>query len=200
MLAQTTATGDLSTGTIIAIVIAVVLIVAVIALTVPRQRSQRLKERFGPEYDRTLDRTGSQARSERELAAREQRHQKLDIRPLTPGARTRYSEEWRTIQARFVDDPSLAVTEADRVIVEVMRDRGYPVDDSVSQRVDDLSVDHASVIDNYRVARDIARRNARHEASTEELRRATVSYRTLFEDLLGDDVRTTSPTMPGAAR
>lgn len=189
MLAQSTATGGLNTGTIVAIVIIAVLVIALIAVVTMRQRSQRLRDRFGPEYEREVERTGSPNRAERELEARERRYKKLDIRPLTPGARQRYSDEWRAIQARFVDDPSGAVTEAERVLEQVMRDRGYPLDADPSRRVEDLSVEHSAVIDNYRLASDIARRNQRHEASTEELRRATVSYRTLFEDLLGDDQR-----------
>lgn len=198
MLAQSAATGGLSTGTIVAIVIVVLLAIALVAVVAMRQRSQRLRERFGPEYDREVERTGSPARAERDLEARERRYKTLDIRPLTPGAKQRYVEEWRTIQTRFVDDPSGAVTEAERVLEQVMRDRGYPLDDP-AQRVEDLSVEHAAVIDNYRVASGIARRNERREASTEELRRATVSYRTLFEDLLGDDTRR-EPMTRGATR
>jgi hypothetical protein len=189
MLAQSTATGGLSTEAIVAIVIVALIVIALVAVVAMRRRSQRLRERFGPEYEREVARTGSPTRAEQELEARERRYKKLDIRPLTPGAKQRYAEEWRSIQARFVDDPSAAVAEAERVLEQVMRDRGYPLDSDPARRVEDLSVEHAAVIDNYRVASDIARRNERREASTEELRRATVSYRTLFEDLLGDDDR-----------
>lgn len=180
MLAQATTDGP-TTGTLIAIAIVIIVLIAIAAIAV-RMRSRRLRERFGPEYDRTVEQAGSRERAETELEKRERRHRELDIRPLAPAVRSRYVDEWRVIQDRFVDDPSSAVNDADRVIVAVMRDRGYPVDDPV-QRVNDLSVEHAAVIDNYRSARAIAARNARREASTEELRRATVSYRTLFEDL-----------------
>jgi hypothetical protein len=197
MLAQSTSLGDLSTGTIVAIVIVVLLAIALVVVVAMRQRSHRLRDRFGPEYEREVARTGSPTRAEHELEARERRYKQLDIRPLTPGAKQRYVDEWRSIQAQFVDDPSGAVTQAERVLEAVMRDRGYPLDDP-AHRVEDLSVEHAAVIDNYRVASDVARRNERREASTEELRRATVAYRTLFEDLLGDDRRT--PITKGATR
>jgi hypothetical protein len=182
-LAQTTAPTSPSSGTIIAILIAILVVVALVAWALYRQRSRGMRERFGPEYDRIVEQTGSRARAERELAERKHRHDAYDIRPLTPGARARYADEWRAIQARFVDQPEDAVREADRLIVAVMRDRGYPVDDG-SRRLDDLSVEHADVLDNYRTARRIAARNERHEAATEELRQATVSYRALFDDLL----------------
>lgn len=183
MLAQA-ATTDSTTWIIVAIV--VVAIVVVLAVVMQRRRSTALRDKFGPEYDRTVRSTGSPQRAEAELAAREKRHRKLDIRPLTPGARDRYAGSWRSVQSRFVDEPGAAVGEADRLVNEVMADRGYPMDDA-QQRMDDLSVEHARVLDNYRTATAIAQRNARGEATTEDLRQAMISYRALFADLLGTD-------------
>lgn len=169
------------------IIIAVVVVAIVLAALAARNRRRAaLHERFGPEYDRTVAETGSPARAEAELANRERRHRTLHIRPLTPGARDRYAEEWRRVQAGFVDTPATAVGDADRLVTDVMRDRGYPVGDD-SQRVDDLSVEHARVVDNYRTGREIAMRSERGDATTEELRRAIVAYRALFADLLEVD-------------
>lgn len=184
MLAQATPTLDTTTWIIIAV--AVVLVLAIVAVAVRSRRSKSLRDRYGPEYDRTVRAAGSPQRAEAELARREKRYRQLDIRPLTPGASDRYAEAWRGVQARFVDDPAAAVGEADRLVNEVMQDRGYPVSD-MQHRMDDLSVEHATVLDNYRTATAIAERNARGEASTEDLRQALVSYRVLFNDLLGRD-------------
>lgn len=185
MIAQVTApTPPATTTTWIVIAVIIVLALAVVAIVAQRRRSVGLRDRFGPEYDRAVASTGSQQRAERELAAREQRHRKLDIRDLTPGARQRYTETWRTVQARFVDDPAGAVAQADSLLIDVMRDRGYPVDDP-AHRMEDLSVEHAKVLDDYRTATSIAQRSSRGAASTEELRQAVVLYRSLFGDLLG---------------
>jgi hypothetical protein len=184
MLAQTATPTTSPTWIIVAIVVLVV--VAIVVIATQRRRSQALRDRFGPEYDRTVRTTGSQQRAEAELAQRQKRYKHLDIRPLTPGARDRYADSWRSVQGRFVDEPGVAVGEADRLVNEVMRDRGYPPDDP-QNRMDDLSVEHATVLGNYRTATAIAQRNARGEATTEELRVALVSYRALFADLLGTD-------------
>lgn len=169
----------------LAAAVVIVVILAVVALR--QRRSQSLRQRFGPEYQRTVAATGSTQRAEAELERREKRHRALDIRPLMPGARKRYTETWRDVQARFVDDPGGAVGDADRLLTDVMRDRGYPTDISVERRMDDLSVDHASVLNNYRVATEIAQRSATGQASTEDLRQAMVSYRMLFAGLVGAD-------------
>jgi hypothetical protein len=172
---------------------AVVVIVALIAFATNRRRSsEAMRKRFGPEYDRTVASTGSPKAAEAELARRERRVRALDLKPLTPGARSRYVESWRAVQARFVDDPSGAIADADRLLTDAMRDRGYPVDDA-NQRLEDLSVEHAGTLNNYRTAAAIAQRNARGQAGTEELRQAMVSYRTLFSELVGAD-----PTQPGS--
>ena len=168
----------------LAIAILAVVVIAIIAFAMQRRRSHALRDRFGPEYNRAVAETGSPQRAEAELARREKRYRSLDIRPLTPGARDRYAETWRAVQARFVDDPSGAVGDADRLVNDVMRDRGYPIGDT-QHRFEDLSVEHSGVLDTYRRATQIAQRNARGEASTEDLRQAMVSYRVLFGELLG---------------
>jgi hypothetical protein len=167
----------------------IIVIVAVIAsaivawMLIRRNQSRHLRARFGPEYDRLISQQGSRDRAEKELARREKRIARLQIRSLEAAERERFVAEWRADQARFVDDPAGAVTGADRLIADVMRSRGYPVAD-FEQRVDDISVDHADLVENYRHAREIADRHKRGEAGTEDLRQAMVYYRALFEDLL----------------
>lgn len=166
------------------VAIAAVVIVALVWMVLNRRRSDQLRQRFGPEYDHTLRTEGNARRAERELEARAKRVDALHIRPLAPQDATRFDANWRAVQARFVDDPKGAVTEADRLVGEVMTARGYPVGD-FEQRVADISVDHPDVVMNYRAAREIALLHARGEASTEDLRQAMVHYRALFQDLLG---------------
>ena len=121
--------------------------------------------------------------AEAELSDRQKRREELDVKPLSPGARERYVELWQATQARFVDDPGGAITEADLLIQQVMRERGYPVED-FEQRAADVSVDHPDVVNNYRAAHGISIAHERERASTEDLRRAMVHYRSLFDDLL----------------
>jgi hypothetical protein len=166
------------------IVILVVVAVAEAAwILLQRRRSDHLRRRFGPEYVRTVEERGNRLRAEADLTKRERRVEKLHIRPLPSRDRERFTEAWRRDQARFVDDPKGAVTEADKLVTEVMKLQGYPVSD-FEQRVADISVDHAQVVDNYRAADAIARRHERGEATTEDLRKAMVYYRELFNDLL----------------
>jgi hypothetical protein len=134
-------------------------------------------------YERVITKAGNQRRAEAELEGREKRVERFEIHPLDPRDRERFLKEWRADQARFVDDPKGAVVEADRLVTEAMKARGYPVS-GFEQRVDDISVDHAHVVQNYRAACEIAQRHERGEASTEDLRRAMVYYRELFDDLL----------------
>lgn len=159
---------------------------AVVWIFVEKRRRERLRKRFGPEYERALRDTGSERRTEAVLADRERRVSKYQIRALSAEERTKFSEAWNRVQATFVDDPARAVTEGDMLVNDVMTARGYPMAD-FDRRAEDLTVDHAAVIHHYRAARDIAVRHSRHEASTEELRQALVHYRELFADLL--DVR-----------
>jgi hypothetical protein len=166
------------------VVIAVIAIVAWYAAR--RRRTEGLRRQFGPEYDRTVDETGRPRAAESELEERRRRREELDIRPLAPGARARYADEWRDVQARFVDDPSGAVAQADTLVTQVMRERGYPMDE-FEQRAADVSVDHPQVVGDYRAAHDISMRAAAGRAETEDLRQAMVHYRALFEDLLEED-------------
>jgi len=176
----------MDTGLLVAILIALALLV-VLALFASRQRrSRKLREQFGPEYDRTVAEAGDRKEAESRLQERTARRQRLDVVPLDPADRDRYVEAWRQTQARFVDEPAEATREADRLITAVMRQRGYPIDD-FEQRAADISVDHPQVVDDYRAAQAIASANERSEASTEDLRQALVHYRSLFEELLEVD-------------
>jgi hypothetical protein len=173
------------------IVLGVIILGALIVGTLMwsrRAQSEHLRDRFGPEYDRAVEARGDQAKAEAELAAREARVKKLDIRPLEPAERREFSARWEQVQARFVDDPARAVSFADALIGEVMHARGYPVAD-FDQRAGDISVDHPVVVDHYRKAHDIALRHSRGDASTEDLRQAMIHYRALFDNLVGASLR-----------
>jgi len=168
----------------ILLVIVLVIVVGAVAWTMmQRRRTEELRQRFGPEYDHTVSQLGDQHQAEAELQARQKRVERLNIQPLVPAERDRFVAAWRSTQARFVDEPTAAITEADRLVAEVMRARGYPVGD-FEQRAADISVDHPDMLENYRAAHTIALANDRGQASTEDLRQAMVHYRALFEDLL----------------
>src|SRR5215212_1973292 len=157
--------------------------IVMLAFAWRQRRSARLRQRFGPEYDRAVEQRRDARAAEAALEARARRVKKLHIKPLTPADAAAFGTAWKKIQAQFVDDPKGAVTSADRLIGEVMSARGYPLDD-FEQRADDLSVDHPTVVTNYRAAREIAIRHARGQASTEDLRQAMVFHRSLFDELL----------------
>jgi hypothetical protein len=148
-----------------------------------RQRAE-LARRFGPEYERLLNEKGSATLAERELEARAKRVHKLPIKELSDGERRTFFEAWRQTQERFVDTPLIAVRSAHDLVQQVMRARGYPVDD-FEQRIADLSVDHAGVVEHYRAAHALHDQNQRGQGNTEELRQAMMHYRALFADLLG---------------
>jgi hypothetical protein len=169
---------------VIVLVVVIVLAVGVAALLLARQRrSRRLQERFGPEYDRVVESAGDRGAAERELKERELRRERIHVVPLEEAVRDRYLEAWHRTQARFVDAPVEATREADRLVTDVMRERGYPVE-NFEQRAADISVDYPRLVDDYRAARAIASANDRSEAGTEDLRQALVHYRSLFEELL----------------
>jgi hypothetical protein len=178
----------------IAIIAAIVVAVGLWFVMETRRR-RRLRARFGPEYERTVHDVGNVRRAEATLEARAKRVERLQIRALSAADSARFAETWRELQTRFVDAPQEAVTEADRLIGEVMTARGYPLGD-FDQRSADISVDHPQVVAHYRAARDIARRQGSGEATTEDLRQALVHYRALFEDLL--DVKTPQKLSPVA--
>jgi hypothetical protein len=174
----------MSTVVVVVIVIVVLAVLGVVGFLVRGQARRRgLQQRFGPEYDRTVKEHESTREAEQELLARQKRHDELEIRPLAPEARERHLTEWRQVQERFVDAPETAVTEADRLLVQVMGERGYPTE-GYEQQVSDLSVEHAATIDRYRTAHDISGRAETKQASTEDLRQAMVHYRALFTELL----------------
>jgi hypothetical protein len=173
----------------IAIAIAVVVIVVAgiaIWLFIRKRRTEKLRTQFGgTEYTRAVKEGGSRRQAEAALDKRAERVEGLHIRPLGPGDRARFVESWRKVQARFVDGPGGAVTEADQLLGDVMSTRGYPVS-NFEQRAADISVDYPLVLENYRAAHEIAVRQTRGQASTEELRQAMIHYRTLFEELVAE--------------
>jgi hypothetical protein len=177
---------------IVIVAVIVVLVVAVVAAYVLRQQRRRaeLRETFGAEYELAVEREGDVRRGESDLIARRKRRDKLDIRPLSPSSRDEYSRTWEQTQARFVDDPADALRQADTLIIAVMRERGYPMDD-FEQRADDISVDHPDVVQHYRSAHDISTRvdddrdeSTETSVSTEDMRQGFVHYRALFQQLL----------------
>jgi hypothetical protein len=174
---------DQITLIVIIIVVALVVVAVGVWMYLQKRRTEQVRERFGPEYDRAVTEHGDQRGAQAELEARQKRVEQLDIRSLSPSDRARFADAWRATQAHFVDDPSAAIGEADRLVTDVMKARGYPIGD-FEQRAADVSVDHPRVVENYRAARDTALRNERGQASTEDLRQAMVHYRALFEDLL----------------
>jgi hypothetical protein len=181
--------------TVLIIVIALAVIAVAVAawVIVQKNRTRRLRSRFGPEYDRAVADAGDRRKAEDELEGRRKRVAKLTLRPLTPEQQSRFGKAWAAAQARFVDDPTGAVADANRLVKEVMAARGYPVGD-FEQRAADVSVDHPLVVSNYRAAREIALRAENGKASTEDLRKAVVHCRELFQELLS------TPEIVGVAR
>ena len=172
------------------IIIAVAAVVAIVlgVLGWQQARRRRLRNTFGPEYQRTVADAPTRREAEAELEERRKRREELDIRPLSREAAERYSHEWEAVQVRFVDDPVGATREADQLVQRVMSDRGYPMDE-FDGRAELISVDHPTVVENYRKAHGAYLDYDRGEASTEDLRQAMVNYRALFQELLESEER-----------
>jgi hypothetical protein len=191
----------------IAVIVLVILVLALVAAFVVVQRNRRraqLQERFGPEYDRAVNETGSRREAEQHLAAVAHKRDKLEIRDLEPRQRAQFVEQWELVQARFVDEPAAAVDGAELLITTVMRERGYPVDD-FEEQADLVAADHPDVVDHYRAAHTSHERHrSAGGAGTEDLRQAFVHYRSLFDSLVGregldatpDRLDTTADTTP----
>jgi hypothetical protein len=169
--------------TVIGIAAGILILIVTWAVIENGRKSDRLRQRFGPEYEQLVAERGSASRAEAALQAREKRVEKLSIRHLSPVDRQRYAEDWAAVQRRFVDDPSLAVADADTLVTAVMTARGYPMSD-FEQRAADISVAYPKMVQTYRAARVILGRHRTGEATTEDLRRAMVYFRSLFEELL----------------
>lgn len=173
--------------TVIVLIVLVLLVLGLVAggiMLSRRRRSQRLQEHYGPEYERSLQETGDRKAAEARLTEREQRVSKLDIRELRPDERDRFASTWTAIQRGFVDDPARSVHQADEMVVDIMRTRGYPVED-FERRAEDVSVEHPDVVQHYRDARAVRDATVNGSADTEQQRQAVTSYRALVTALLG---------------
>jgi hypothetical protein len=177
----------MDTLTIVLIVVAVVAVAFAVYMYMQRERTTRLKKKYGPEYERLAAESGGRTSVESQLLKREERVKKYQIRRLDRGERDQFAASWRAAQARFVDDPRMAIAEADELVCRVMEARGYPMAD-FDRRAEDVSVDHPQVVDHYRAAHDVAVRDKKQPVDTEDLRRAMIHYRALFEDLLETNV------------
>ncbi|MFE7425678.1 hypothetical protein [Streptomyces sp. NPDC057545] len=176
----------MSTGTLLEIIIPAAVVIVLIAVALALfMRRRALRERFGPEYERTVHSADSTLAAERELSAREKRHDQLDIKPLPADLRTRYAREWDDVQHEFVDQPEDAVHDADQLVTSLMQARGYPTE-AYDQQLKDLSVEHGRTLEHYRTAHEIDTLSKGHKATTEQLRSAMVHYRALFNELLSD--------------
>lgn len=175
----------MSGGTIAVIIVVVVVIIAALAAAGMMARRRRLQQQFGPEYDRAVTEQNSKLRAEAELADRQRRVRKLDIRPLSEASRAQYAADWVTVQERFVDSPESAVSDAYALVSAVMEERGYPTTDD-DQVLSDLSVEHARTVGHFRSAQELSASAAAGTAATEDLRQALIHYRALFSDLLGE--------------
>jgi FtsZ-interacting cell division protein ZipA len=185
----------MSDAAIVILIVAAVVVVALIVFAIwrgsrRRHESERLQDRFGPEYDRMVDdEAGRRERrsAESELAEREEQREELEIRPLGPGQRERYAARWQETQARFVDAPGPALDEAEMLLQQVMQERGYPVDEGFEQQSALISVDHPQLVENYRQAHATRDRIRTGGTDTETMRTAMLRYRSLFDELLAPD-------------
>jgi len=176
---------NMTNAQLILIIVAVAFVAGVVLILLRAQKTRRLRARFGPEYGRAVAESGSAARGEERLAKLEKRVERFSIHPLSPSDRSRFVDAWRSVQAKFVDSPELALQEGDLLVREVMRARGYPVVD-FDQQAADLSVNHPSVVEHYRASHEIAVRHSQGHANTEDLRQGMIHCRELFDDLLGE--------------
>ncbi len=177
---------------VLVLVILVVVVIALVARRIARRRA--LQKQFGPEYDRVVAEKDNRSAAEQELRERERRHSELELTPLSPESKARYSAAWEDVQIRFVDAPDEAVATADGLVTRLIAERGYPTG-SYDDQLATLSVEHAKTLEHYRDAHEISRRSERGEATTEDLRQALVHYRVLFADLLGADPVRSDHTM-----
>jgi hypothetical protein len=174
----------ITTGLMVVAALAVVILGAMLGpILVRRIRTLQFRHAFGAEYSRAVGAAGSAQKAEEELEGRRKHIETLNLRPLSADERQRYQAHWDAVQARFVDQPGQATIQADRLIMEVMQLRGYPVS-NFEQRAADLSVLYPALVSNYRAARATAIRDEQHHAGTEDLRLAMISYRSLFDELL----------------
>jgi hypothetical protein len=174
------------TTQMVVLLIAVIVIVAVAVMLVLRGRSAKLRARFGPEYDRVVAETGNRFKAEAKLENVEKRVKSYSLAALSAADRDRFQQSWRNIQADFVDDPARALAEADQLLGTVMVARGYPPSD-FENRAAEISVDHATVVENYRAGHDIAVRQSQRQATTEDLRKGMIHYRALFDELMAGE-------------
>jgi hypothetical protein len=171
-------------------VVALIIVFAAVSAARKKRRQGHLQERFGPEYERTVSAEGRKE-GEARLSTVEQEHDELEIRPLSSASRERYLEEWRQTEARFVNDPEDAARSADRIIVRVLEDRGYPTDSDTDHKAAHVAVDHPDVVERYRHGHDmLAADDDDHE--TENLRKAMIDFRAVFDELVVDERETVS--------
>jgi|BarGraIncu00222A_1022003.scaffolds.fasta_scaffold50933_3 hypothetical protein len=187
-------TMNTQTWIILGVAAVIVLIALAAYLLYQKKQSRGLQERFGPEYGRAVKELGSRTQAETELKARQKRVEHFNIVPLAPAEAARFGQAWKTLQINFVDNPKAVVVQADELVRDLLLKRGYPMGD-FERRAADISVDHPAVVANYRAAQVIAARNQRGEADTEELRKAVVHYRALFDELL-ETTEGKQPVMP----
>ena len=176
----------MTTAQIILVLIVLVLVAVIVAAALAAQRRKRsaeLRSTFGSEYDRTLKGSGKRKDAERELVERKQRHEKLQIRPLSEESRARYVTAWAGVQSRFIDSPVLALSEADALVTQMLGDRGFPTDDT-RQSAAMLSVQHTGVLDDFRAGHEIEQANSTDRANTEQVRQGMLHFRSVFDELV----------------